>query len=194
MLLGEARRLIDEYGRRLVRDGLVIGTYGNISIREGDRIAITPHAVEYDELRPELVCVVDGEGRQLDGPLPPSSELPMHLSVHREHGDGALVHTHSPYATALSCVVDEIPPVHYLVGKLGGAIPTTPFEPPGSERLAAAVAIALEHRNGALLQSHGTVTIGATLPEAYARGQILEFVAQVYHHARLVGEPHLLGD
>ncbi|MEA2400714.1 MAG: L-fuculose-phosphate aldolase [Thermoleophilaceae bacterium] len=190
MLLAEERRLIAEYGRRLVSDGLVVGTYGNISIREGDRIAITPHAVEYDQLSPELVCVVDADGRPLDGPLEPSSELPMHLRVHREHGDGALVHTHSPFATALSCVVDEIPAVHYLAGELGGPIPNTPFEPPGSERLAAAVAAALAHREGALLQSHGTVTIGTSLPEAYARSQILEFVAQVYYRARLICEPN----
>ncbi|MEX2194933.1 MAG: class II aldolase/adducin family protein [Thermoleophilaceae bacterium] len=192
MLLEAERHLVARYGARMWREGLVTGTYGNISVCTGGRIAITPTDMRYGGMKPADVCVVDLAGTQMDGGARPSSELRMHVLLHGREGDGAIVHTHSHYATALGCVVDEIPALHYAVAEFGGPIPTVPYEPAGSADLAERVHAALADRAGVLLQSHGAVTIGASLRQAYARAVTLEWVARIYHHARMIGEPRRL--
>jgi L-fuculose-phosphate aldolase len=180
----------------MCRDGLVAGTYGNISVctLEG-RVAITPTDMPYDRMRARDVCVVDLDGTQLEGAARPSSELPMHLLLYAEADQGgAVVHTHSPYATALACVVDEIPALHYAVAEFGGPVPTLPYEPPGSIRLAERVRGALAERPAVLLASHGAITVGASLEQAYARAAMLEWVAHIHHHALMIGEPKRIDD
>jgi L-fuculose-phosphate aldolase len=192
--LGRERQLIADYGRRLVRDGLVVGTYGNLSIRTGDAVAITPSAVDYDEIEAESVCVVDLDGNQLEGPFEPSTELPLHLAVHRARGPGAAVHAHAPYSSALSCVIDVVPAIHYLVAELGGPVRTAPYAPPGSERLGTVALDALDDRTAALLQSHGTLTVGDSLERAYSRTLVLEYIAQTYWLSSALGKPAVLAD
>jgi L-fuculose-phosphate aldolase len=192
MQLPDERRTLVEYARRLRSDGLVIGTAGNISARSGLLVAITPSGVDYDEMTPESACVVDLDGGLVEGDLDPSTELPLHLAIQRMGAGGAVVHTHSPYATALSLVVDEIPPIHYLLAELGGPVRTAPYAAPGSEELAVSVRRALEDRSAALLQNHGAVTTAETIERAYARSVLLESLARTFFLARLVGEPRLL--
>ena len=192
MLLASQRQTIARHAQRLRPDGLVVGVAGNISARAGAQVAITPRGLDYDELTPEIVAVVELEGGAVEGEFAPSTELPMHLAIYRRTGAQAIVHTHAPYATALSMVLDEIPPVHYLLAELGGPVRTAPYATPGSEQLAAYVERALEGRSAALLQSHGTIAIGETVERAYARTLILESIAAAYHRARMVGEPRLL--
>jgi L-fuculose-phosphate aldolase len=192
MLLRSERALIVHYARLLRPDGLVVGTAGNLSIRNDDRIAITPSSVDYDELDPGLVCVVDCDGTLVETQRPPSSELPMHLAVYGGTGARAIVHTHAPFATALSTVVDELPAIHYAIADLGGPVRVARYVTFGTDELADVVQEALAGRSAVILGSHGTLTTGDTLEEAYFRSVLLEWLAALYYRARQLGEPRIL--
>lgn len=191
MLLDERRAVID-YCRRMVDDGLVVGTSGNVSARHGDLIAVTPTGVPYADLTPELVGVHDLAGAPVDAPLPPTSELAMHLSVYRDTAARAVVHTHSVAATAVSTLVDELPSVHYLVAMFGGPVRVAAYATYGTEELAANMRAALAGRTGCLLGNHGTITIGDDLGQAYTRAQYLEWLCDVWLRAAAAGAPRRL--
>jgi L-fuculose-phosphate aldolase len=194
-LRDRARRDVAETGRRLAAAGLVIGTAGNVSLRfegpTGPEVAITATGVVLADVEADQVSVLDLDGAQLAGDLAPTTELDLHLGTLRERG-GAVVHTHSPVATALSLVVDELPCVHYQQLALGGSVRVAPFEVFGSPALAAAVRSALEGRQAAILASHGTVALGADLGKALANALLLEWAAELYWRARAIGEPRAL--
>ena len=168
MLLEAERTLIVHHAGLLRPDGLVVGTAGNLSIRAGELVAITPSSVDYDELDPGLVCVVGLDGETVEGERSPSSELPMHLAVYHATGAAAIVHTHAPYATTLGTVVDELPAIHYMIAELGGPVRVAPYATFGSDELAGSVMAALDGRSAVLLGSHGTLTIGDSLEQALA--------------------------
>ncbi len=153
--------------RRLAADGLVHATAGNVSARDGDLIAITPTGARLEELRAEEVAVVDRSGEQVDGPLAPTSELDLHLGVVERYGAGAVVHTHAPFATALSCVLDEGPLVHYEMLMLGTAV---------------------------LMANHGAVSWGADLAGALAATEVLEWACGVYWRACQIGKPRAMDE
>ena len=117
----------------------------------------------------------------------------MHLAVYHAAPEArAVVHTHAPYASALSTVVDELPALHYLIAQLGGPVRVAPYATFGSEELAENVAHALEGRTAALLGNHGTIAFGETLEEAYSRTVLLEWLSALYLRSSLLGEPRLL--
>jgi L-fuculose-phosphate aldolase len=179
--------------RRLAADGLVRGTSGNVSAREGERIAITPTGAALAELRPEQVTVVDLDGHVVEGDLAPTSEADLHLGVYRRYGAGAVVHTHAPVATALSCVLEgELPCVHYEMLALGGSVRIAPYETFGTPELAESVLDALDGRSAALMANHGVVTLGADLDAALEATRLLEWAATIYWRAAAVGEPRVL--
>ncbi|TMK52720.1 MAG: class II aldolase/adducin family protein [Actinobacteria bacterium] len=190
--LRDAREDLVAYGRRLAPDGLAIGTAGNLSCRVGDVVAITPRGVAYDVLSSGHICLMTLDGEPIEAPLGPSSELPMHLSVYRGGDAAAVVHTHSAFATTLGTLIDELPPIHYLISLLGGPVRVTPYATPGSPELADHMARALEGRSAVLLGNHGTITTGDTLDQAYSRALLLEWLCSLYYRARLLGEPRLL--
>ncbi|WP_435613052.1 class II aldolase/adducin family protein [Streptomyces sp. bgisy159] len=172
--------------RRTVADGLVVGTSGNVSVRVGDTVLVTPSGVPYDRLGPEDITGVDLDGRQVLGALVPTSELPMHLAVYRSTGAGAVVHTHAVHATAVSTLLPELPVVHYMTAALGGPVRVAPYATYGSEELAGNMLRALDGRTGCLLQNHGTVTYGATLDQAYDRTAQLEWMCRLWLTASAV--------
>jgi L-fuculose-phosphate aldolase len=188
----EARAELVRYGKRLLGDALVIGTAGNLSVRVDDHVLITPSAIPYEETEPDDICVLDLDGNVVAANAPPSSETPMHLTIYRNTRAGAVVHTHSPFATALSTVLDELPPVHYALAGLGGPIRVAPYATFGSGDLAQNMLDALEGRSAALLQNHGTIAYGRNLAQAYVRAQTLEWVCAVYYRAKTLGEPSIL--
>jgi L-fuculose-phosphate aldolase len=198
MLLGDERLAVCEYARRMTADGLVVGTSGNISVRSGDLIAVTPTGVDYAELRSEDIPLVAPDGSIADGSLRPTSELPMHLSVYREvvDPDGlpvtAIVHTHSVHATAVSTLVGAVPPIHYLLAAIGPAVRVAAYATYGTVELADAMLAALEGSRGCLLANHGTITYGDSLYAAYNRARQLEWVCQLWLLARSAGSPALL--
>lgn len=166
--------------RRTVADGLVVGTSGNVSVRVGDTVLVTPSGVPYDRLTPHDVTGVDLTGRQVLGTLVPTSELPMHLAVYRTTEAGAVVHTHAVHATAVSTLVAELPTVHYMSGALGGPVRVARYATYGTEELAENVLEALAERSGCLLRNHGTLTYGATLDQAYDRTAQLEWMCRLW--------------
>ncbi|MFH8635000.1 class II aldolase/adducin family protein [Streptomyces lydicus] len=180
--------------RRTVADGLVVGTSGNVSRRLKDLVLVTPSGVPYDRLGPGDLTAVDLNGAQIIGSLRPTSELPMHLAVYRGTPATAVVHTHAPYATAVSTLVAELPPVHYMAAALGGPVRVAPYALYGSDELAAHLLEALRDRTGALLQNHGTVAYGDSLDQALDRTAQLEWMCRVWLTAVSVpgGTPRLL--
>ncbi len=191
-MLDDQRRDVVAYCRRMVTDGLVVGTSGNVSVRHGDLIAVSPSGLPYDQLTPDLVGVHDREGTPVVAPLPPTSELAMHLAIYRDTDARAVVHTHSVAATAASTLVDVLPPVHYLVAMFGGDVRVAGYATYGTPELAASVRTALAGRTGCLLANHGTVTIGTDLATAYSRAQYLEWLCDVWLRAAAAGNPRLL--
>lgn len=166
--------------RRTVADGLVVGTSGNVSVRVGDTVLVTPSGVPYDRLAPGDLCGVSLDGRQVLGSLVPTSELPMHLAVYRATDARAIVHTHAVHATAVSTLVTELPLIHYMAAALGGPVRVAPYATYGTEKLAENMLRALRDRTACLLQNHGTLTYGATLPQAYDRTAQLEWMCRVW--------------
>ncbi|MEV6757945.1 class II aldolase/adducin family protein [Streptomyces sp. NPDC051214] len=166
--------------RRTVTDGLVVGTSGNVSVRVGGTILVTPSGVPYDRLTPRDAVGVDTDGNRLFGDLTPTSELPMHLAVYRTTSAEAVVHTHAVHATAVSTLVPELPPIHYMTAALGGPVRVARYAPYGSDELAEHMLRALRDRTGCLLQNHGTVTYGDTLDQAYDRTAQLEWMSRLW--------------
>lgn len=176
----------------LAAAGLVVGTSGNVSVRDGDRVLLSPTGVALAELTPGDVAAVTLDGEVLSGA--PTSELQLHLAIYRRHDAGAIVHTHAPRATAVACVADELPVIHYQLLGMGGAIRVAPFAPFGTAELASAVCAALDGRRAALLANHGAVSYGATLAQALERAVVLEWACGVYLDAARVGTPRVLDE
>ncbi|WP_407553777.1 class II aldolase/adducin family protein [Streptomyces sp. Pv4-95] len=179
------QELVDT-ARRTVADGLVVGTSGNVSVRVDDLILVTPSGVPYDRLGPDDLTAVDSDGRQVAGDLRPTSELPMHLAVYRTTAATAVVHTHAPHATAVSTLVTELPPVHYMAAALGGPVRVAPYALYGSDELARHMVDALRDRTGCLLRNHGTVVHGDSLGQALDHTAQLEWMCRVWLLARSV--------
>ena len=188
----EVRAAVADCARRMVTDGLAIGTAGNVSARDGDKIVITPSGRRFDTLQPEELCVIDLAGQPVDLPLPPSSEVPMHLAAYRQTAAGAIVHTHSMFATAVATSCPELPAIHYTIGFLGGPVRVVPYATFGTRELADGLRAALADRHVALLQNHGAVAVGRDVEQAYERARLLEWLAELYYRSSRLGAPRLL--
>jgi L-fuculose-phosphate aldolase len=189
VLLADERDAIAEACRTLRRDGLVVGTAGNVSVRVDDLVAISPSGVDYTTVRAGDVGVHRIDGTPVEAPLRPSSEFPLHLAVYRERDVAAIVHTHGVASTAMSTVVDEVPASHYYTALFGGGLRVAPYARFGSDELAAGAVAALADRTGALLGNHGALTVGASLAGALDLVAYLEYVCDVQLRALATGLP-----
>lgn len=188
------RERLVAYGRRLAPDDLAYGTSGNLSVRAAGLMAITPSGVPYQEMTPASICLVRvADGSTASGRRP-STETPMHLAVYRATDAAAIVHTHSPFVVALSSVLDELPAVHYAMASLGGPVRVAPYARFGTGGLAGSALAALAGRTAVILQNHGALACGATLAQAYERASVLEWLARVYWHARMIAAPRTLDE
>jgi L-fuculose-phosphate aldolase len=194
MPLAAEREQVAAAARSLAQQGLVLGTAGNLSARHGDQVAVTPTGAVLAELRPEQVSVVDLDGRLLHGELEPTSELGLHLGVYGRFDTRAVVHTHSPVATALSCVLDEVPAVHYAMLALGGPVRVAPYATFGTPELATHVLDALEGKTAALMANHGALVHAADMASAVDLALLLEWACTVYWRAATLGSPRTLDD
>lgn len=192
--LGQERAAVAQACRRLGAEGLLIGTAGNVSTRVDNLVAITATGAVLAELTADQVTVVDLDGNLVAGTLEPTSELDLHLGVYRRYGTGAVVHTHAPLATALSCVLDELPCIHYQLLSLGGSVRVAPYATFGTPELAESVVTALEGRSAALMAGHGSVTHAPTLNKAVEHALLLEWACGVYRHAAALGTPRVLDE
>jgi L-fuculose-phosphate aldolase len=191
-MLEAERRAVADGARRLAAEGLVLGTAGNLSLRSDERVAVSPTGAVLADLSPEQVAVVDLDGRQLWGELAPTSELDLHLGVIAGHGANTVVHTHSPMATAVSCVLDELPVVHYAMLGLGGSVRVAPYATFGTAQLAEVTLAALEGRAAALMANHGAIVHGDGIEAAVENARLLEWACSVYWHASALGKPRTL--
>jgi L-fuculose-phosphate aldolase len=193
-MLEAEREEVAAASRRLAAEGLIIGTAGNLSARRDDRVAITPTGAMLERLEPEQVTVVDLEGQVVGGELEPTSEIALHLGVYRRYEAGAVVHTHAPVATALSCVLDELPCVHYSMLLLGGSVPVAPYATFGTPELAESVIDALEGHTAALMANHGSIAYGTGVDAAIEASLLLEWACTVYWRATALGTPRVLDE
>ena len=165
-----------------------------MSERAGDLIAITPTGGRLAELEPDDISVVDLEGNLAGGTLEPTSEIDPHLGIYRRYGAGAVVHTHAPMATAVSCVLDELPCIHYQLLLLGGTVPVAPYRTFGTPELAESVLDALEGRTAALMANHGAITHAADVEAAVESSLLLEWACTVYWRASSMGAVRTLDE
>jgi len=163
---------------------LVVGSFGNVSCRLADKILITPTGLAYSAMEPTDIVTLDLNGRRLAGQREPSSEFRLHLALYRARADaGAIVHTHSVHAIALSLVAEELPPLtEELEHGVGGPVPVAPYAPAGSQELAdqAAKRLAGVKGKALILARHGVVGLGRGLDEALSICQLVERNAKVY--------------
>jgi L-fuculose-phosphate aldolase len=179
--------------RRLAADGLVTGTAGNVSARTGDLLAVTPTGGRLEDVTAEQVAVVDLAGGQVGGDLAPTSELELHLGTYRQLDAGAVVHSHGRFATAVACVLDELPVVHYQMLALGGPIRVAPYATFGTPELAEQTLKALDGRSAALMANHGAIAYGPDLDTAMEQALLLEWACELYWRASALGTPRTLG-
>lgn len=187
----EIRKKIVETGKKILSSGLVVGTWGNISARvPGEEwVAITPSGMDYELLEPEDIVLLDLNGQVVAGKRKPSIEVPLHLALYRAYeGVKAVVHTHSPYATALACARKPIPAaVEDLVQIVGGQVRVAQYALPGTKELAENAVQALAGRKAVLLANHGLIGVGKDLEEALKICLVAEKAAQVTIFAQAVG-------
>jgi L-fuculose-phosphate aldolase len=193
-MLEAQREAVASACRRLAAAGLVAGTSGNVSAREGEHVAITPTGGELAKLSGADISVVRLDGEHVDGRLAPTSEIALHLGVYHRYGAGAVVHTHAPMGTALSLVLDELPCVHYEMLALGGTVRVARYVTFGTPELAETVLEALEGRSAALMANHGTIAFAHDLPEAVRRAELLEWACTLYWRAAQIGAPRTLDE
>ena len=198
MKLEQERELLTEYGRRMSRAGLSVGTSGNLSIYvpEEGLMAITPSGLDYEATAPADIVVMDLEAHVVEGARKPSSEWALHTKFYQRHPAArAVVHTHSMYCTTLACLGKPLEAVHYAIGAAGAArVPVAPYHLFGTPELADAAVEACGDGKAVLLANHGLVAWEGSLPKAFSLARDLEFTAELQWRAMAVGTPNILTD
>ncbi|HDS16643.1 MAG TPA: hypothetical protein ENN66_08590 [Proteobacteria bacterium] len=188
-------RLLADYGRRLLKDRLTTGTGGNLSLalRTKNLIAISPSDVDYEQISPKDISLMNFNGVHLEG-LPPSSEWYLHLEIYKTRPEiNAVVHTHSRFATTFAVLRQPIPACHYLIGIAEAReIRLAPYATFGTPELARQTAAALGRENCILMANHGLLAVGENLKRAYETALYIEEVAEIYYRACSLGSPFLL--
>jgi len=193
---GDLRTRVIAACRELTRRGLTYGTSGNVSVRcDERRFIVSPSGMDYERLQPEDVPLMELDGRWF-GRRRPTSEWRFHRDIFRSRLDvGAIVHTHSPHATALACTGRGIPAFHYMVAVAGGRdIRCAAYYTFGTQELSDAALAALQDRKACLLANHGAIATGADLASAVELAGEVENLALQYHAALALGEVRILDD
>ena len=189
------RRSLVAVSRQLVALGLNRGTAGNASARLGERLLLTPSGVPAYELSPEDMVMLDAQGQVL-GAGRPSSEWRLHRDVLAARPEAhAVIHTHSPFATSLACLGQDVPPFHYMIAVAGGrTIRCATYALFGTQALSDQAVQALRGRKACLLANHGLVALGRDLDEALALAIEVESLCEMYWRACQLGAPRILSD
>ena len=176
-------------------NGLNTGKAGNVSVRSEAGFLITASGVPYDKMKPSDIVRMDLQGGYY-GSVLPSSEWRMHMDIYRARSEAsAVVHAHAPCATALSCLREDIPAFHYMIGVTGGAtLRCSSYASFGTEELSEAMLEAIDGRNACLLANHGMICFAQNLQDALALAVEIEALCHQYILARQIGDPVLLSD
>ena len=195
MLMKEERELIVEYGKKLISAGLTKGTGGNLSIfsRKERIFAITPSGIDYYDIKPEDVVVLNLKGEKVEGDMKPSSEVEMHRVFYERRNDiDAIIHTHTIYATTLACLNWSLPPVHYMIATAGLDVRCAKYATYGTKELAENAYEAMIDRKAVLLANHGLLAGGMNLAEAFNITEEIEYCAELYYRTKCIGNPVIL--
>ena len=197
MILEKEREQVIEYSLKLLSEGLTNGTAGNVSIfnREKGLVAISPTGVNYSELTPEMISVVDLNGKLIEG-LKPSSELEMHMILYRNREDvNAVIHTHPVYTTVLACLRDDLPAIDYMIAVTGATkVRCAEYASYGTKELAENAYKAMGSSLAVILANHGLTTAGKDIANAFNITVQVEYISNLYIKARNIGEPIILPD
>ena len=192
-MLDELRRRVHQLNLELPRNDLVAWTSGNASARDPSSglVVIKPSGVRYEELRPELLVVVDPAGTVVEGDLAPSSDTLAHLAIYRDLSDvNGVVHTHSTFATAFAAVGRAIPVcLTAIADEFGGEIPCAGYAPVGGDDIGRAVVNGLGSSPAILLQNHGVFTVGPSAEAAVKTAVMVEDAARTVFFALQLGTP-----
>lgn len=192
------RSALVDAARAVAESGLVVGSSGNLSLRRGARVLVTPRRAELRAIDPaDCVDVALDDGAVAEDHATasePSSEAQLHRAVYAATDAAAVVHTHSHFATVLGTLVDELPAIHYGLTAFGGPVRVVPFAIFGSSELAASVGEAFDGRRAVLLANHGAVVAAESVGRAVDLAIQLEWLASVAYHAMVAGTPALLSD
>lgn len=189
------REQVIEICLQMNEEGINQGTSGNVSVRNDEGFLITASGIPYKKMKPEHVVQMDLDGNYL-GDYLPSTEWRMHLDIFKARPEaGAVVHVHSTYATALSCLRKEIPAFHYMIGVAGGTtLRVAEYGEYGTEALSVAMLKAMQDRTGCLLANHGQICFGPNLDKALWLAGEIEALSHQYWAASLAGKPVILDD
>jgi L-ribulose-5-phosphate 4-epimerase len=192
MLLEPLREIVFKCNLELPRNGLVKMTSGNVSGRdkESGLVVIKPSGYSFEELTPELMVVVDKDGRVVEGNLKPSVDTDTHLYVYQRRPDVfGMVHTHSPYATSFAVLGQPIPACLTTSAMLGGEVPIGGFALIGGAEIGQEIIDKIGHSLVILMQNHGVFTIGSSPQQATKMAVEVEEIAKIMHLAMTRGEP-----
>lgn len=186
--LAAAQEAVREMGVRLVATGLVVGTWGNVSVRLGDKMVVTPSGADYRVLKAEEMPVVDLRTGEWEGPKP-SSERDLHRAVYEERREiQAVIHVHSPHASTLAAARRELPPILDDIAQLlGPSVRVADYALPGTRKIVKGTVKALRGRMAALMANHGAICLGRTLEEAFLCCQVLEKGCKAFIEAEFLG-------
>ena len=187
------REELAKYALQLSSIGLNKGSSGNCSIRDGEGFWITPTGIPADQILPEQIVYMNLDGKVV-GPGSPSSEWRFHRDIYLARPQiQAVIHTHSPYASAFSCLREDLPPFHYMIAMAGGdSIRCAPYAIFGSQELSTNIVQSLQDRLACLISNHGVIALGGSLQQALALAIEVESLCQQYQVARQIGKPVLL--
>ena len=197
MILEKEREQVIEYSLKLLSEGLTNGTAGNVSIfnRKKGLVAISPTGVNYSELTPEMISVVDLNGKLIEG-LKPSSELEMHMILYRNREDvNAVIHTHPVYTTVLACLREDLPAIDYMIAVTGATkVRCAEYASYGTKELAENAYNAMGSSLAVILANHGLTTAGKDIANVFNITVQVEYISNLYIKARNIGEPIILPD
>lgn len=197
MLMENERIELIHFGKKLVQTGLTSGTGGNLSIRcpNTGQVAITPSGIDFFEIQPQDIVIVDLSGKILESHRKPSSEMEMHLMTYRERPDiDAIIHAHTIYSTVLSCLRMDLPAAHYMIAVAGPTVRCAEYATYGTRELAENAVLAMTDRYAVLLANHGILGGSGDLASAFHIIDQIEYCAKIYCKAKSIGEPVILSD
>ena len=189
------RLLLIEYGKKLVKAVLTKGTGGNLSIfdRKNGHVAITPSGIDFFEIQPEYIVIIDVDGNVIEGNRTPSSEWAMHVMPYKYRDDiDAVIHAHTMYATVMACLRQELPATHYMIAVAGENVRVAEYATYGSPELAKNAFEAMKDRKAVILANHGILAGANDLLNAFNIIEEIEYCAEVYTKAKAIGEPVIL--
>jgi len=180
----DAKKLVCESGKRLMREGLVARTWGNVSVRISDELmVITPSGRKYEELNPNDMVVVNYFDLSFEGAIKPSSELKLHCEIYKRRPEvNAVIHTHQMYASIIASAQKDVPLSEFEHRSILGCdiVKAAPYALPNTKKITMATADALGNANAALMSNHGVVCCGNDLNDVFEKCSTLESACQLY--------------